>query len=125
LASQAPPSSWRDEVFVETALNPERGQDRPGKNRGRAVITAGRKYMVWQWGKYREHLVDLKADPGEMVNRAVSCRAEGELLEMRKRLQAWVQRTGDTFEVPGYALLSPTPGWKEVEILREKRLRGR
>ena len=38
---------------------------------GRMVRSARYKYCVYNWGKYREQLFDLKADPGEMLNLAV------------------------------------------------------
>ncbi len=108
---------WRKEVVTETALNPERGNDRPARNRGRALITGRWKYSAWRWGRYREQLVDLQEDPGEMVNLAV-CRPYAErLAEMRRRLHAWCEATGDEFEVPGYEVGSPELGWQELEAI--------
>jgi arylsulfatase A-like enzyme len=103
-------TAWRDAIIVETALNAERGNDRPARNRGRAVVMDRWKYMVWAWGRYREHLVDLEADPGEMVNLATSDRYQGIVETMRQRLDTWRRRTGDTFEVPGHTVVSPEAG---------------
>lgn len=107
------PAGEREALFVETALNAETGHGRPARNRGRAVVMDRWKYIVWSWGRYREHLVDLAADPGEMVNLAVSDRYQAVVDEMRQRLQAWRLRTGDTFDVPGYAEVSPEAGRQE------------
>jgi len=92
----------RDSVVVETVLNPERGDD-PRRNRGRALIAAdGWKYTVYEWGRHRETLVDLVADPGEMVDLSV-CRAHRErLAAMRARLHEWTVAEGDSFRVPGH-----------------------
>jgi hypothetical protein len=108
---------WREALFIETALNPERGNDLPARNRGRAVVTDRFKYMVWPWGKQREHLVDLATDPGEMVNLAVSDRYRDVVIAMRQRLSDWCQSTGDTFAVPGHVTLSPAAGQQELEAI--------
>jgi arylsulfatase A-like enzyme len=113
------PVSWRKARYVETALNPERGNGRPAQNRGRAVVMDAFKYMVWPWGRYREHLVDLENDPGEMVNLAVSERYTDRIREMRQHLYDWCQRTGDSFEVPGHAVLSPEAGRRELAAIND------
>lgn len=113
-------SPWRDAVFVETALNPETGDVNPLRNRGRAVVTDRYKYAVWSWGHHREHLVDLRSDPGEMVNLVQSTRHDTTLVEMRGRLQRWVEATDDVFAVPGYETLSPNAGWNEMERIRSR-----
>ena len=46
-------------------------------------------------GLDREQLVDLNADPGEMVNLAVESRHAATLDDCRTRLRAWCERTDD------------------------------
>jgi choline-sulfatase len=101
------PDAWRDAAFVETSLDIDMEGRKPQRDRGRAVITERHKYTVWAWGKHREYLVDLAADPGEMVNLAVNRRYHSLRGDMRRRLYDWCQRTGDTFCVPGHEVLSP------------------
>ncbi len=109
LTGASPAADWRDAVFVETAMNPEIGDDEKSqkRNMGRAVITERWKYSAWKWGRNREHLVDLAGDPGEMVNLAASRRYDPQRDEMRRRLDDWGRATGDPFQVPGHETLSP------------------
>lgn len=77
-----------DEVFVETMLS--------GVGmRGWSIVGKRYKYILYQWGRNREALYDLAADPGEMVNLAVDRRYEGELNRLRSALYDWGIRIGD------------------------------
>jgi arylsulfatase A-like enzyme len=122
LARAEPVEDWRDAVFIETALIPERGNDarEQARNRGRCIVTGRWKYSVWPWGRHREHLVDLVNDPGEMVNEAVFSGNAEVLASMRARLAEWCRRTGDSFAVPGYEDIGPHHGWAEVEANRRR-----
>lgn len=81
---------WRDVLFVET------NWAEYGIN-GRAVVGAKYKYMVYNKGKYKEQLVDLKSDPGEMVNLAIERKHESVLQEYRSLLFNWCENTNDNF----------------------------
>jgi arylsulfatase A-like enzyme len=71
-----------------------------GKNLiGRAVYNGQYKYVIYDWGRYREQLFDLRADPGEMVNLAASSRFAPLLASMRSCLREWCQETDDHFRV--------------------------
>ena len=63
----------------------------------RAIRTDRYKYSVYPMGRYREQLVDLEADPGEMVNLAVSARSRDILDDHRQRLRKWCEETDDPF----------------------------
>ncbi len=94
------PVRQRDRVFVETSFDwAQRGYG----TTGRSVIEDRYKYTVYDKGLYRECLVDLERDPGEMVNLAVEARYAGRVRQFRRRLQQWVVSTHDGFRVPGYA----------------------
>jgi arylsulfatase A-like enzyme len=81
---------WRDHVVSETRLG--------GPNMdGRMVRTERYKYSVWGRFKNREQLIDVQADPGEMVNLAVESRHGDTLRHHRELLAAWCERTGDDF----------------------------
>jgi len=90
------PSGWRDAVYIETAFDGGRGYG----TRGRAVRTQRFKYMVYDRGKFREQLVDLENDPGEMVNLAVESRHREELEHHRELLREFVVEADDNFRVP-------------------------
>lgn len=86
---------WRDQVIVETLFGPPGYQG----TQGRMVRTQRYKYMVYSWGQYREQLIDMKEDPGEMVNLAVNNKYQVILQEHRERLARWCKETGDHFDV--------------------------
>jgi arylsulfatase A-like enzyme len=108
-AGGSAPSKWRDELVVESAMNPEILDNAHchKRNVGRCVVAGRYKYSVWRWGNVREQLVDLREDPGEMVNLAVVSRYRDVLEDMRGRLDAWCKATDDRFPVPGREILSP------------------
>lgn len=89
-----PDPTWRESLIVETW--PFQGD--PSKTLGRMVRTNRYKYVVYSWGRYREQLVDLERDPGEMVNLAVSARHRNLLDAHRQLLREYCQRVGDDFE---------------------------
>jgi arylsulfatase A-like enzyme len=63
----------------------------------RSLVTPGHKYVVHEWGEYREQLFDRAADPGEQVNLALEARHRPLLDECRRRLREWCVATGDPF----------------------------
>ena len=93
LLAGEPPPDWRRELVVETITNIGDGPGGPAL--ARALVGERRKYSVYALGRGREQLVDLAADPGEMVNLAVEARHGGELDACRERLRAWCQASGD------------------------------
>ena len=68
-----------------------------GSGASRAVLTDRYKYSAYPMGRYREQLVDLQTDPGEMVNLAVNAQFKDELDDHRCRLRAWCEKTEDEF----------------------------
>ena len=77
-----------DDVFVETLLS-------GAGIRGWSIVSSRYKYVLYQWGRDREALYDLQADPGEMVNLAVDRRYAGELDRLRRRMLVWAERIAD------------------------------
>lgn len=88
----------REQIIIETTL--------PKTNaKGRAVRTSRYKYVIYEWGRFREQLFDLENDPGEMVNLALSSKYQAILDEHRERMAVWVRETEDSFKwliPPGY-----------------------
>ena len=76
-------TNWRESVVVES-------------QNGRMVRTSRYKYCIYDSGKNREQLVDLKNDPGEMKNLADDKDHTEILSEHRRILRDWVKSTGDT-----------------------------
>nr|MDO8115183.1 sulfatase-like hydrolase/transferase [Candidatus Sigynarchaeota archaeon] len=66
---------------------------------GRMVRTPRFKYMAYSRGRVREFLVDMEADPGEMINLALDSRYTSELRRHRQLLKEWCIKTGDDFPV--------------------------
>jgi arylsulfatase A-like enzyme len=85
--------TWRQDLVVETQTSMGEGPGGPAL--GRAVVGERYKYSVYAMGRWREQLVDLQTDPGEMVNLAVERRWESVLQACRKRLRNWCEETGD------------------------------
>ncbi|MEX2682343.1 MAG: sulfatase [Candidatus Sigynarchaeota archaeon] len=67
---------------------------------GRMVRTPCFKYVAYSRGHIREALIDILADPGEMVNLAVDSSYVEQLHEHRSLLQAWISQTKDDFQIP-------------------------
>ena len=82
LAEGRRPQSWRDQVITES-------------QNGRMLRTDRYKYNVYETGNHREQLIDLKNDPGEMLNLAEDASYKEILEDHRKRLRQWVTETGD------------------------------
>jgi len=76
------PSQWRDFVVSESQS-------------GRMLRTGRFKYCIYDSGRHREQLIDLKNDPGEMKNLAEVEDYKDVLHTHRQLLQGWVERTGD------------------------------
>ena len=86
---------WRDHLVAETQFGTSGGGL---GTHGRMVRTRRTKYIVYSWGKHREQLFDMDADPGECVNLAVEARCRETLVEHRALLAAWIEATDDRFE---------------------------
>ncbi len=77
---------------------------RAGGTQGRMVRTARYKYIAYEAGDWREQLLDMQADPGEMVNLAACGKHRETLQRHRDLLRAWCRETGDDF---GYHYTHP------------------
>jgi arylsulfatase A-like enzyme len=64
---------------------------------GRMLRSEHYKYTVYSEGKRRESLVDLRKDPGEMVNLADRYEYVGPLKQHRMMLAMWCRQYGDKF----------------------------
>jgi len=76
-------SRWRDHVVVES-------------QNGRMVRTDRFKYCIYDSGKHREQLIELKNDPGEMKNLADDKGSRRMLNKHRLLLKKWIKKNGDT-----------------------------
>ena len=85
--------TWRQDLVIETQMSIGEGPGGPAL--GRAVVGECYKYSIYPMGRWREQLVNLQTDPGEMVNLAVERRWESMLQACRKRLRSWCEETGD------------------------------
>lgn len=74
---------------------PEGGTNVP-KSRGRMIRTTDYKYAVYDIGKHRESLVDMREDPHEMRNVARNPGYKGTLEKHRSILRKYATETGDT-----------------------------
>ena len=92
LVDRAETEEWRHYVVAETLFGAHIGGL---GTEGRMVRSARFKYVRYSWGRNREQLYDLAADPGEMVNLAVESRFRELLDEHRRLLSAWSEATGD------------------------------
>jgi len=81
----------RDYVVVETKFD---GKYAFG-TMGRAVIGNQYKYVLYNWGKNREQLFDLKNDPFELNNLATSKKHQKTLDLYRQNLYQWCKTTND------------------------------
>ena len=82
LAEGRVPASWREFLVVESQA-------------GRMLRTHRYKYTVYEVGTRREQLVDLREDPGEMINLAGKPQYNRIIQEHRRLLQEWVTSVGD------------------------------
>jgi len=84
LAEGKAPANWREDLLCESQI-------------ARMVRTGRHKYIAYDDGDNREQLFDLQADPHEKTNLAASAAHAATLRDHRKRLAAWMERTGDRF----------------------------
>jgi arylsulfatase A-like enzyme len=82
IAEEKPVENWRDSIVVESKY-------------GRMIRTKRFKYNIYDSGKHREQLIDLKNDPGEMNNLAYDDKYKDVLNSHRKLLAKWAKRTDD------------------------------
>lgn len=87
LAEGRKPKDWRDTLVIEN-------------ERSRAVLWEHFKYGVYDTGERRELLVDLKADPGEMRNRAADPACRPQVEEGRRLLLQWCKEHGEALADP-------------------------
>jgi choline-sulfatase len=87
LAEGRPAERWRDHLVVES-------------QNGRMVRTERLKYCVYDSGRGRETLVDLRGDPGEMKNLAALGDYRVELNRHRRLLAEWTHRHKDAIARP-------------------------
>lgn len=83
-------ADWRD-ILPVTTYRHDMGMV------GRTLISERFKYIVYEWGRYREQLFDLETDPGEMVNLAVNSEYHERLSDLRAAMRDWCERTDDPF----------------------------
>lgn len=62
---------------------------------GRMIRSERFKYCVYNEGKIRESLVDMKSDPGELENLVSMPEYKNVLIEHRKYLEHWIEESGD------------------------------
>lgn len=91
-------TGWRDQVVVgnhmsQGALLPDLGF--VPITEGRMVRTRHYKYCIYGHGERRESLVDLRNDPGEMVDLAADPGYRDIVNEHRERLRRFGKRHGD------------------------------
>jgi arylsulfatase A-like enzyme len=89
-----PKVSLRDTLVIETDFA---DNDKLLGISGRAVITKEWKYIVYNKGKIREQLFDLKKDPGEMDNLAIQADWKQQLAYLRAYLKQWCTNNHDDF----------------------------
>ena len=90
-------AGWRDDVVIGNHMS--QGALVDGFvpiTEGRMVRTERYKYCVYQYGERRESLVDLIADPGEMVDLAADPGYRHVVLDHRERLR----RFGESYADP-------------------------
>jgi arylsulfatase A-like enzyme len=83
LAEGKKPAAWRDYVVSES-------------QNGRMLQTDRFKYCVYDSGRDREQLIDLKNDPGEMKNLAERGEFKDVLDDRRQLLHKWVKKNNDS-----------------------------
>ena len=76
-------AAWRDYIVSES-------------QNGRMLQTDRFKYCVYDSGKHREQLIDLKNDPGEMKNLAERAEFKDVLDKHRQLLHEWVKKNNDS-----------------------------
>ncbi|SNZ12533.1 Arylsulfatase A [Natronoarchaeum philippinense] len=101
-------TEWRDQVVVQT--NIQLG--------GRVVRTDRYKYIVYERGRQREQLFDLRNDPGEMVDLSENAEYGDVLAEHRERLFEWCVEHDDAFGAnPQYPMVPQIPGFNPPDAI--------
>ncbi|MHC4520452.1 MAG: sulfatase family protein, partial [Planctomycetota bacterium] len=100
LAEGRPQSDWRKYVVSETSFGNWGNVGDADFPKARMVRTDRYKYIAYDKGKRREQLIDMKADPGEMVNLAERAELASVLKQHRDYLAQWCRRTKDDFNLP-------------------------
>ncbi len=97
LALGKPVTRWPDYVVAQNHMDQTVavGAVRPSAQ-GRMVRTQRYKYCLYSHGQYRESLVDLQADPGEMVNLAGNPDYHSVLVQHRGLLARFAREHNDT-----------------------------
>jgi len=95
--------TWRRFVVSETSFGNWTKVGTGDFPKARMVRSDRYKYIAYDKGQRREQLIDMKADPGEMVNMAGKPEMEEVLQRHRDYLAQWCRRTNDAFETPGGA----------------------
>ena len=97
LAFGQPAASWRNHVVVENHMTQsgEVAGFRPTLE-GRMIRSDRYKYCVFSRGQQRESLVDMQADPGEMINLATDSKYRDVVLQHRE----WLARFGKQHRDP-------------------------
>lgn len=92
-------ADWREYIVISNHMVqgavPEGETEKP-ESRGRMVRTEDFKYAVYDLGKHRESLVDMKNDPYEMQNLSRNPEYENELNRHRSLLREFAEDNGDT-----------------------------
>jgi len=79
-------TDWRSYVAAEAAFD---------RTPTRMVRSERYKYVMHQWGEYREQLFDLHADPGERINLSVEKKHAETLNQHRTYMAEWLSSVGD------------------------------
>lgn len=87
---------WRDYLVTEN-------------HTGRMLRTIDFKYCVYREGELRESLVDMRDDPGEMINLAIAPEYASTLQEHRRYLMHWIKTSGDKDAESFAVAASPEP----------------
>ena len=101
-----------DVVVVQTLFQ----ADSKPQTTGRALVKGKYKYTVYSWGRHREQLHDLEADPGEQRNLAVEDSFAVLLEELRGDLHRWALEHGDAAFLKKLVLPASAPDQARADI---------
>ena len=88
----------RDYVVVSDHLIQGAGVDSKNpKPEGRMLRNGQYKYWIYDEGKERESLFDMKNDPGEMVNLVNDPKHAKALQQCRNQLMDWAKKNNDPY----------------------------
>jgi arylsulfatase A-like enzyme len=122
-----PVAGWRDHVVVENDMD-QAGEFNgiTPRLQGRMVCTDRYKYCVYDGGKQRESLVDMQADPGEMVNLAADPKYRDVVLQHRKLLAGFGKEQNDSLVATILADdVKPTPIAASDSLKKADRKKGK